>query len=153
MIKYVKSGGYKKPTKDTRNNWVTMMFVIHNGYMCFRKQSHMDTCLEALRECEQFGFEFGEFGFGGNHVHFQVNIPKRYSIQDAEIILKSRSAKRIFQRHPGFRKRYPRGGFWSGYEHHQSTGLTNLEESSRYLRDQQKHHHITVIGQQQLSLT
>ena len=153
MIKYVKSGGYKKPTKDTRNNWVTMMFVTHNRYMCFRKQSHIDTCLEALRECEQFGFEFGEFGFGGNHVHFQVNIPKRYSIQDAEIILKSRSAKRIFQRHPGFRKRYPRGGFWSGYEHHQSTGLTNLEESSRYLRDQQKHHHITVIGQQQLSLT
>jgi len=130
-----------------------MLFVTHNRYMCFRKQSHIDTCLEAFKECEKFGFEFGEFGFAGNHVHFQVNIPKRYSIRDAEIILKSRSAKRIFQLHPGFRKRYPRGGFWSGYEHHQSTGLTNLEESSQYLRDQQKHHNITVIGQQKLPLT
>jgi len=130
-----------------------MLFVTHNRYMCFGKQTHIDTCLEAFKECEKFGFEFGEFGFAGNHVHFQVNVPKRYSVRDAEIILKSRSAKRIFQLHPGFRKRYPRGGFWSGYEHHQSTGLTNLEESSQYLRDQQKHHNITVIGQQILKLT
>ena len=121
--------------------------------MCFRKQAHIDTCLDSFKECEKFGFEFGEFGFGGNHVHFQVNIPKRYSVQDAEIILKSRSAKRIFEKHPGFRKRYPRGGFWSGYEHHQSTGLTNLEESSRYLRDQEKHHNIMVISQQSVLFT
>jgi REP element-mobilizing transposase RayT len=143
----------KKISGDTRNNWVTMMFVTHNRYMCFRKQTHIDTCLEAFKECEKIGFEFGEFGFAGNHVHFQVNIPRRYSVQDAVIILKSRSAKRIFQNHPGFRKRYPHGGFWSGYEHHQSTGHTNLEESSRYLKDQQKHHNITVIGQQHLPLT
>ena len=50
----------------------------------------------------------------------------------------------------GFRKRYPRGSFWSGYEHHASTGLTNLEESSRYLRDQRHHHNIVVLGQQRL---
>ena len=42
-------------------------------------------------------------------------------------------------------------GFWSGYEHHQSTGLTNLEESSRYLRDQQRHHNLVIVGQQRLS--
>jgi hypothetical protein len=52
--------------------------------------------------------------------------------------------------HPGFRKRYPSGGFWSGYEHHASTGMMNLEESSQYLRDQQCHHNIVVDGQQQL---
>jgi len=63
-------------------------------------------------------------------------------------MLKSRSAKRMFEKHPGFRKRYPRGSFWSGYEHHASTGLTNLEESSRYLRDQQRPHNIVVLGQQ-----
>ena len=65
-------------------------------------------------------------------------------------MLKSRSAKRMFEKHPGFRKRYPRGSFWSGYEHHASTGLTNLEESSRYLRDQQRHHNIVVLSQQRL---
>ena len=153
ILENTTSASSKKISGDTRNNWVTMMFVTHNRYMCFRKQTHVDTCLEAFRECERFGFEFGEFGFAGNHVHLQVNIPKKYSIQDAEIILKSRSAKLIFKKHPGFKKRYPRGGFWSGYEHHQSTGVTNLEESSQYLRDQQKHHNLTIIGQQKLSLT
>ena len=152
-MKNTTSYSSKKISGDTRNNWVTMMFVTHNRYMCFRKQPHIDTCLKAFKECEKFGFEFGEFGFAGNHIHFQVNISKRYSIQDAEIILKSRSAKQIFEKHPGFRKRYPRGGFCSGYEHYQSTGLTNLEDSSQYLRDQQKHHNITVIGQQNVPLT
>ena len=90
------------------------------------------------------------FGFAWDHVHFQVNIPKRYSIQDAEVMLKSRSARRMFERHPGFRKRYPRGSFWSGYEHHQSTGLTNLEDSSRYLQDQKYHHNLVTVGQQRL---
>jgi REP element-mobilizing transposase RayT len=144
---------YKKLAHDTRNNWVTMMFPTHNRYRNFRKQSHIDTCIQAFQDLERFGFEFGEFGFAENHVHFQVNIPKRYSIQNAEILLKSYSSRKMFEAHPGFRKRYPRGGFWSGYEHYESTGLTNLEESSTYLRDQQRHHHVTVINDRQRHLT
>ena len=57
-----------------------------------------------IREFERFGFEFGEFGFAGKHVHLQVNISKRYSVQTAEIMLKLRSAKSMFEKHPGFRK-------------------------------------------------
>ena len=146
----VSSGSSKKISGDTRNNWVTMMFVTHRRYNCFKKQTHIDTCICAFRELERF--EFGEFGFAWNHVHFQVNIPKRYSVETAEIMLKSRSSKRIFESHPGFRKRYPRGGFWSGYEHHASTGLMNLEESTQYLQDQQRHHGVYVVpvGQQTL---
>ena len=142
----------KKISGDTRNNWVTMMFVTHQRYNCFKKQLHIDTCISAFKELEQFGFEFGDFGFAGNHVHFLVDIPKKYSIEEAEIMLKSRSAKRMFEKHPGFRKRYPRGGFWSGYEHHVSTGFICLEDSSCYIRDQQRHHDVTVIplGQQRL---
>ena len=74
----VSSGCYKKPAGDTRNNWVTMMFVTKKRYMCFRK-------------------------------------------------------------------RYSRGSFWSGYEHHESTGLKNLKESSDYCRNQQIHHGVVVI--------
>ena len=58
----------------------------------------------------------------------------------------------MFEAHPGFRKRYPRGGFCSGYEHYESTGLTNLEESSVSLRDQQQHHNVTVIDNRQQHL-
>jgi len=148
----VNSGSSKKIVGDTRNNWVTMMFVTHQRYNCFKKQQHIDTCISAFRELERFGFDFGEFGFAWNHVHFQVNIPKCYSVETAEIMLKSWSAKRMFEIHSGFWKRYPRGGFWSGYEHHASTGLMNLEESTRYLQDQQRHHGVGVIPVGQLQL-
>ena len=101
---------------------------------------------------ERFGFEFGEFGFTPNHVHFQVNIPKKYSIEEAEIMLKSSSAKKMFENHPGFRKRYPRGSFWSGYEHYHSTGKINLDESTDYCRSQLKRHGVEIVDDHQQRL-
>ena len=130
---------------DTRNNWVTVMFVCKCRYNCLRKQSVMNDCEAAFREFESCGFDFGEIGFGGNHVHFRVNVPKTYSIEDAEIMLKSRSSKRLFEKHPNFRKRYPRGSFWSGYEHHESTGRKDMFASDEYIRSQEKHHEVNVI--------
>jgi len=151
----VMSGSPKKIAGDTRNNWVTMMFVTHNRYKCFRKQIYIDICIQTFRDLERFGFKFGDFGFALNHVHFLVNIPKRYSVEIAEIMLKSYSAKKMFEIFPGFRKRYPRGGFWSGYEHYESTGLKNLEQSSAYIRNQPQHHNAQVVNdyQQRLSTT
>jgi len=67
-------------------------------------------------------------------------------------MLKSYSGKKMFEKHLGFRKRYPRGGFWSGYEHHESTGLKNLDESITYCRNQQIHHGVTVIDDRQQQL-
>ena len=145
--------GFGRPKGDTRNNWITLMFVTKYRYNCFLKQSHIDTYIAAFREFESCGFECGEFGFGGNHVHFQANVPKEYSITVAEIMLKSRSAKRMFEKHPGFRKRYPKGHFWSGYEHHESTGRKDLAASTAYIRDQERHHGITVIDDRQSRLS
>ncbi|MBI2662042.1 transposase [Candidatus Woesearchaeota archaeon] len=138
--------------KDTRNNWVTIMFVCKSRYNCLRKQSVMDDCTAAFKEFERFGFQYSEIGYGGNHVHFSVDVPKKYSIEVAEIMLKSRSSQRIFEKHPNFRKRYPRGSFWSGYEHHESTGRKDLEASNRYIRSQQEHHKIQVIDDRQKKL-
>jgi REP element-mobilizing transposase RayT len=138
---------------DTRNNWVTMMFKCKYGYQCFRKQSVIDDCTEAFKHTEKFGFKFREIGFGGNHVHFDVDVPKKYSIMVAEIMLKSYSSKLIFERHPNFRKRYPRGSFWSGYEHHESTGIKNIHESEEYIKNQQKHHNVVVIDDRQQRLS
>ena len=148
-MKDINSDSAKKISGDTRSNWVTMVFITKKRYKCFRKQSHIDTCMKRFKELESLGFEFGEFGFAGNHLHFQVNIPKKYSIETTEIILKSETSKRMFMRHPGFHKRYPKGAFWSGYEHYQSTGLRSLEESTGYLRRQQEHHNIKIIDDRQ----
>ena len=137
---------------DTRNTWLDFMFVTKCRYNCFGKQSHIDTSTAAFRELEALGFEFGVFGFGGTHTHFQANVPKKYSVQVAEIMLKSRSAQRMFEKHPGFRKRYPRGSFWSGYEHHESIGRKDFQESTSYILDQERHHNIKVIDDRQQTL-
>ncbi|MBN2422421.1 transposase [Candidatus Woesearchaeota archaeon] len=138
--------------KDTRNNWITMMFVCKCRYNCLRKQSVMNTCVAAFREFERNGFEFGPIGFGGNHTHFRVNIPKKYSIMNAEIMLKSRSSKRIFEKHPNFRKRYSGGSFWSGYEHHESTGKKDMNEADDYILSQEMHHEVKVINDVQKNI-
>lgn len=140
-------------TGDTRNNWITMMFATKYRFDCFLKQSHIDTCTSAFHEFESLGFAFGTIGFGGNHVHLQVDIPKRYSVQVAEGMLKSRSALRIFAAHPGFRKRYSRGSFWSEYEHHESAGRQDYNAAAAYIRDQQRHHNVVVVDDRQQKLS
>jgi REP element-mobilizing transposase RayT len=114
----VMSESPKKIAGDTRNNWVTMMFVTRNRYNYFRKQIYIDVCIQAFHDLERFGFQFDDFGFALNHVHFLLNIPKQYSIQTAEIMLNSYTARKMFETFSGFRKRYPRGGFSSGYDHY-----------------------------------
>jgi REP element-mobilizing transposase RayT len=148
----VSSGSSKKIAGDTRNNWVTMMFVTDNRYNCLRKQIYIDVLLQAFHDLERFGFEFGEFSFALNHVHFLVNIPKRYSVQTIEIMLKSYIARVMFEAFPGFRKRYPSDGFWSGYDHYESTGLKNIDQSTAYIRDQPRHHNAYVIDERQQRL-
>jgi REP element-mobilizing transposase RayT len=127
------------------------MFVSHCRYNVFRKQTTIDACTKGFKELEAFGFEFGEVGYGGTHVHGMVNIPKRYSFQEAEIMLKNRSAQRIFAEKPNFRKLYPDGHFWSGYEHHQSVGK-DMEASKAYIKGQQAHHGVKVINDTQKTL-
>ena len=112
----------------------------------------IDSCVEGFKELEAFGFEFGEMGFPLNHVHLAVNLPKKYSVQDALVMLKSHSAKRIFAEHSGFRKRYPRGSFWSQYEHHESAGRKDKEDAENYIRNQLKHHNVTIIDDRQQRL-
>ena len=98
FMENVNSVAPKKIIHYTRNNWVTMMFTTKKRYNCFGKQFHIDTCTQAFRDLERFGFEFGDLGFTMNHVHYFVNIPKRYFFfQNAENIFKSNSAKKMVE--------------------------------------------------------
>ena len=132
---------------DTRNSWHMFVFVAKCRYTVFGKQKTIDACVEGFRSLEAHGFEFREIGFAGNHVHFSANVPKRYSILEAEIMLKSRSSRNVFTTIPGFRRRYPRGSFWSGYEHHESRGR-DMEQAAAYIRSQPEHHGFVSSGVQ-----
>ena len=138
---------------DTRNNWITLQILPKCRFKCFRRQSVIDSCIAGFKELESFGFEFGEMAFPIDHAHLSLNLPKKYSMQDALIMLKGHSAKKIFAEHPGFRKRYPRGSFWSQYEHHQSIGWKSKEDAENYIRNQLAPHKVSVIDDRQNKLT
>ena len=144
MINEKSSVSCKKQTVDTRSNWMMFMFVSKCRYNVFRKRSTIQTCEAGFKELERFGFEFGAFGFAGTHVHFAVNVPEKYSMTNAKIMLKTWSAKRVFRDKPNFRKRYPRGSFWSGYEHHEGFGADQARAIA-YIKSQAEHHNVQVI--------
>ncbi|MFH1588221.1 MAG: transposase, partial [Candidatus Diapherotrites archaeon] len=110
----------------------------------FRKQSSINACRNGFLKLEKFGFVFGAFGFAGTHLHLAVNVPEKYSLRTAKIMLKSWSAKNVFKEKPNFRKLYPRGSFWSGYEHHQGFGAEAVK-AIQYIENQAKHHNIEVV--------
>ena len=140
----INSVSSKKPIDDTRSNWIMFMFVSKCRKKVFRKQSSINACKAGFKELERFGFEFAAFGFAGTHVHLAVNVPQKYSILNAKIMLKSWSAKKVFLEKPNFRKLYPRGSFWSGYEHHQGFGADQAKALT-YVENQQQHHNIKVV--------
>lgn len=141
----------KGKNADTRNDWTMFMFVTHKRKNNFRKLSHQQICEAGLRENEKFGFKFGPIGFGGTHVHFRVDVPKCYSKEVAEIMLKRSSAMRIFKEKPNFLKLYPDRHFWSGYEHHESVGV-DMEAADDYIENQEAHHGVDVIMDVQSTL-
>lgn len=146
------SGSSKRHRIDTRNDWAFFMFVTHKRKRNFMKISHQQICEAGLRDLERFGFKFGTIGFADSHVHFLVDVPKRYSKQTAEIMLKKSSASRIFMEKPNFLKLYPDHHFWSGYEHHESVGVSR-EAAESYIRSQEKHHGLHFIRDAQSTLS
>jgi len=145
IIINVLNGGSCKKETDTRSNWIMFMFVSKCRKNVFRKQSSINACKAGFLELESFGYEFGAFGFAGTHVHFAVNVPQKYSIQDAKTMLKTWSTKRVFKEKPNFRKLYPRGSFWSGYEHHQGFGADEARAQA-YIENQAQHHNVQVVA-------
>ena len=129
---------------DTRSNWLTFMFVSKCRKKVFRKRSTINSCESGFRELERFGFEFGAFGFAGTHLHLAVNVPEKYSLRTAKGMLKSWSAKRVFKDKPNFRKLYPRGCFWSGYEHHHGFGADETKAIA-YIKNQPQHHNVQIV--------
>jgi len=130
--------------KDTRSNWMMFMFVSKCRYNVFRKRSTIKACEAGFRELERFGFEFGAFGFAGTHVHLAVDVPEKYSLRNAKTMLKAWSARNVFREKPNFRKLYPRGSFWSGYEHHQGFGA-DAAKALAYINSQPQHHNVKVV--------
>ena len=72
-----------------------------------------------------------------DHIHMDVVIPFDISVSKAEMLIKGRSAYLIFRRFPNFRKRYPKGHFWSPGKFSRSMSGVTAETVRHYIENQQ----------------
>ncbi len=79
------------------------------------KTEHVNKEVErlVLQAAEEHGIAVHTIAVGVDHVHLFASIPFSMSPSRALMLIKGRSAYLIFRKFPGFRKRYPRGHFWS----------------------------------------
>jgi len=81
------------------------------------KEDLRDTAKELFEEIlKARNCEIEEMEIAKDHVHIFTSIPPKYSVGDMVRVLKSVSAKEIFQRHPEVKKELWGGEFWEdGY--------------------------------------
>jgi putative transposase len=75
-----------------------------------------------------------------DHIHMFIEVPKNISIDYVIKYLKSQTARFMFLAFPGFRKRYPRGHFWSKYTYFESIGRVTEKVVRDYIEIGQSKH-------------
>ncbi len=107
-------------------------------------------CLEiALR----YEIQFVEIGADRDHVHFLVQSVPTYSPTQIARIVKSITAREIFQRVPSVKKKLWGGEFWSKGYFMNTVGHKGNEESvANYVRNQGREQEYKIIHREQLML-
>ena len=105
-------------------------------YETLLKESHFKDCERAIRSAaERHGIEVRELSVMSDHVHVVVLLPQDVSPAKAVGLLKGASAYAMFQLHPNFRLRYPRGHFWGRGYFYRSVSEVSEEVVRRYVRE------------------
>ena len=106
-------------------------------YNMFRKQEHKNLCEHILHDvASRHNIVINELSVMSDHIHAVVSIPPTMSISQAFHLLKGASSRELFKQKPIFRKRYPRGHFWSPGKFYRSVGDADVETVVKYVKDQ-----------------
>jgi len=103
----------------------------------FKQEENKKLCEEILEEvAERHKIKIEEMSVMSDHVHMVAEIPPTMSVSQALHLLKGASARELFKQKPNFRKRYPKGHFWSPGKFYRSVGDADTETIMQYVRDQ-----------------
>ncbi len=102
------------------------------------KRALVDGCIRFA--ASSWKIKILELNVQPNHIHCTVQIPLTMSPSSAVHKLKGISAKKIFEKVPNFRLRYPKGHFWSRGKNMTSVGFVSVEVANEYVRNQDSHH-------------
>ena len=102
------------------------------------KRALVDACIR--QAATRHKIKILELNVQPNHVHCTACIPMTMTASMALHKLKGFSAKKIFEKVPNFRLRYPKGHFWSRGKFAASVGFISVEVANEYVRNQDSHH-------------
>ena len=107
-------------------------------YKCM-KTEHVNKEVELLilQAAEEHRITVHTIAVGTDHVHLFASIPFSMAPSRALMLLKGRSAYLISRKFPGFRKRYPRGHFWSIGKFVRSISNVTSGAIKNYIENQQ----------------
>jgi putative transposase len=109
----------------------------------YRKVLLKPEVVEVIRETmkginERYNIIIDELGFDGDHIHIFCGAMPQYSPSQVLQLIKSITAKRVFNQFPKLKKEELWGGeFWSGGKYIGTVGdATNEEVIKRYIKNQ-----------------
>ena len=114
-------------------------FVIPAKYIRVVFDPEVDEVLKevCLEIADRYQIEFLEIGTDGDHVHFLVQSVPRYSVTKIITMIKSLTARQIFQRVPSVKKQLWGGEFWTDGYYVSTVGQHGTEEViKRYVKEQ-----------------
>ena len=120
-------------------NFQHIVLVSKYRFKVFKDPKTQKIVADAFREVEmQFDIKIKECSFGEDyaHVHMEINVPSKLSMEQVVQILKSHSASKVFKEMPNFIKRYLRREFWGGQLTGTSVGPVGENIIQNYIRRQ-----------------
>jgi len=109
-----------------------------------------NVCKEIER---RYSVHFLEIGTDEDHVHFLIQSVPMYQPTKIARVVKSITAREIFQRRPEVKKQLWGGEFWSDGYYISTVGRNNSEKAiAHYVKNQGSQSKYTVIHKDQLDL-
>jgi putative transposase len=133
---------YQHYENSVGNNLQSIQITTKCRYEMMRREQFRIYCRISIEEaCTRHKIGIKILKVMNEHVHMIVDCPRTMSVAKLLQIIKGFSAYLIFRLVPNFRKRYPKGHFWSEGYFCVSCG-SDYERAMRYIENQEWHHSI-----------
>ena len=131
---------YKHYENSVGNNLQSIQITTKYRYDMMKKEVFNVYCKIAIEEaCKRHKIEILILKVMKEHVHMIVDCPRVISVAKLLQIIKGFSSYILFRLVPNFRKRYPKGHFWSEGYFCASCG-SDFEKAMKYIENQEIHH-------------
>ena len=125
----------KRTSHAVGQNTYHIEFCLKYRYRMFRKPKYKKMLHGLLHEAAaRHGIVIKTVAIAADHVHIIAELPFHMSPSKAVQLLKGYTSYMLFRANPNFRKRYPKGNFWSRGKFIRSIGDVDVETVTSYVR-------------------